>query len=149
MRILLLLTVGLLVLISGCSTKITSEDIEIKKRFAKELAVLHSNKYLPNSKEKYEAARKLYEEVDFSFTRSVETLDLIFTTIDARVDKYDMADQRISFTYQYGDKFVRFIFYRSGDRILKSEVMTERDVEERDDSKPIFRQPDFSLPKTR
>lgn len=132
----------------GCrSGKMTSEDVEIKTRFAGELAVLHSTKYRPNSKEKYEAAKTLYENVDFSFTRSVETLDVIFTTLDARVDKRDFNDQRISFTYQYGDKFIRFIFYRSGDRILNTEIMTEKDVQNRDEGKPVFREPNFTPPK--
>ncbi len=118
-----------LVLSAGCaSPKISSEDIEVPVRFKNELEILHSTKYRANSREKYEAAMTLFRNIDFSFTRTVDTLDTIFTTLDATVNKHDKNEQNIIFTYQYENKFVRFIFARSGDRILRSEVTTEKDI---------------------
>ncbi len=121
--LLLLVAAALLSLIAGCTTtKIPSEDIDVLKIYRPEIAVLHSS-LPPNSKEKYEAAKVLADNVDFSFTRSVQTLDEIFSAVDARVDVPNAADQMLMFYYQYRDHSIRFCFYRYGDTITKVEII--------------------------
>ena len=114
---------ALLFVIAGCTTtKIPSEDIEVLKIYRPEIAILHSS--LPsNSKEKYEAAKTLADNIDFSYTRSVQTLDEIFSATDARVDVPNATDQMLMFYYQYRDRSIRFCFYRFGDVITKVEII--------------------------
>lgn len=112
---------------AGCGTvgkpaRLSSEDLEVLTRFAREIEILHSN-LPPNSAEKYYAAKTLADHVDFSFTRRVGTLDSIFSSVDARVDNPRSTSQMLNFYYQYDNKSVRFVFYRSYDLVVSSEVI--------------------------
>ena len=110
--------------LSGCitgSAKIPSEDLDVLKLYRQEIAVLHSE-LPPNSEGKYRAAKKLLDNVDFTYTRSVETLDDIFSSRDARVDAPSAANQMIMFYYQYKDQSVRFVFYRYNNMITRVET---------------------------
>ncbi len=121
---LALLACGAALLFAGCAStqKIASEDIEVPKLFRAEIAVLHSN-LPPNSKEKYMAAKTLHQNIDFTLTRDVSTLDTIFSAVDARTDMRNAADQMLMFYYQYENKSIRFCFYRFGDYITKVEII--------------------------
>ena len=125
-RFIVSTVLGLVLLggIAGCASrqKIPSEDLDVLKLYKDEIAILHSE--LPtNSKAKYEAAKRLNDNVDFSYTRSVQTLDAIFSSVDARVDNPNSNAQMLIFYYQYGDHSIRFIFHRYMNFIDRVEVV--------------------------
>ena len=125
---ILLLTVcaAVMACFNGCASKKTkkmlSEDIEVLTVFAQEISVLKNRSLRPNSKEKYEAAKRLAEWVDFSLTRSVETLTQIFDANDAMTTKSVEFGDEIAFYYNYQNNFVRFRFWRTRNAVTDSEV---------------------------
>jgi hypothetical protein len=125
-HLLHLLALFSLLFAAGCTTpdveKLPSEDIEVLTRFKNEIAVLHSD-LPPNSAEKYRAAKTLAANVDFSFTRQVSTLDQLFSSVDARVDKPRSINHMITFYYQHGDRSIRFVFYRYNNYVTSSEII--------------------------
>ena len=88
-----------------------SEDLEVLQFYQKEIAVLKNPEILPNSKAKYEAAKSLVEKVDFTFTRETKTLNDIFFFGDAIISSETDPDRTIAFNFQYGNNYVRLIFY--------------------------------------
>lgn len=121
-----LLLAGLfgLAVLTGCSTpRLPAEDIEVLTVCSSEIATLQSKDIPPNSKEKYEAAKSLLEKVDFSYIRRVETLDSIFSAVDARVDAPNAQSQVLSFYYQYQNKSIRFLFSRYNNIVTRFEVI--------------------------
>ncbi|MBR2357724.1 MAG: hypothetical protein IKA65_06855 [Lentisphaeria bacterium] len=113
-------------LLSGCAgnekKKMLSEDIEVLTVFANEISVLKNPRLLTTSKEKYLAAKRLAEGVDFSLTRSVETLEQIFLVKDALTTRSIEYGDEIAFYYRYQDKYVRFRFWRTKNAVSDSEV---------------------------
>ena len=123
-RCLWIVAVGLLWTVVGCvAEKLPSEDLDVLTVCKPEIEVLQSKAYPANSKEKYLAARSLLRKVDFSYTRRVETLDAIFSSLDARVDKPNSRDQVLNFYYQYQDRSIRFVFHRHDNVVTKFEVI--------------------------
>ncbi len=123
--ILLALTAAIAVGIAGCISapeKMLSEDIEVLEVFAPEIRVLKNPKLRPGSREKYEAAKRLAEGVDFSLTRSVETLEQIFLPADALISRNIEFGDEIAFYYPYKDNYVRFRFWRTKNAVTDSEV---------------------------
>ena len=112
--------------VTGCASskpkKMLSEDIEVLTVFAPEISVLQDPRYRTNSREKYEAAKRLAEGVDFSLTRSVETLEQIFLVRDALTTRSIEYGDEIAFYYNYQDHFVRFRFWHTKNAITESEV---------------------------
>ena len=124
-KTMLLLAVVAGVVLSGCasqSDKMLSEDIEILEVFAPEIRVLMDPRLPTNSQEKYLAAKKLAEGVDFSLTRSVETLEKIFLVRDALITRSVEYGDEIAFYYNYQNHYVRFRFWRTKNVITESEV---------------------------
>ncbi|MFA7232385.1 MAG: hypothetical protein WC071_14020 [Victivallaceae bacterium] len=107
---------------TGCKTKIPAGDVDIYEKYSDEIAVLKNDKLKPNTQEKYEAAKTLAEDIDFSFLRSVSTIDRIFSTKDAHIDNPNSINQLIIFYYQYGKNSVRFCFRRHNNSVTSSEV---------------------------
>ena len=117
----------LMLALSGCASsnqvrKMLSEDIEVLEVFAPEIRILQDPRYRTNSQEKYLAAKKLAEGVDFSLTRSVETLEQIFLPADALTSHSIEYGDEIAFYYPYKEHFVRFRFWRTKNAITDSEV---------------------------
>lgn len=116
----------LLAALSGCASqkprKLISEDIEVLTVFAPEIRVLQDPNLRTNSKEKYEAAKRLAEGVDFTLTRSVETLEQIFLVRDALTTRSIEYGDEIAFYYNYQHNYVRFRFWRTKNVITESEV---------------------------
>ena len=116
----------ILAALSGCTSskpkKMLSEDIEVLTMFAPEINVLKDPRYRTNSREKYEAAKKLAEGVDFSLTRSVETLEQLFLPQDALTTHSVEYGDEIAFYYNYQNNYVRFRFWRTKNAVTESEV---------------------------
>lgn len=125
-RFVFLSVLVLAVFLCGCVNqaprKMLSEDIEVLTVFAPEIKVLKDPKLRTNSQEKYLAAKKLAEGIDFSLTRSVETLTQIFLPSDALMSKNPEFGDEIAFYYNYQNHFVRFRFWRTKHVITESEV---------------------------
>lgn len=121
----MLLVAAFGIMLSGCVSqvdKMLSEDIEILEVFAPEIRVLMDPRLPTNSQEKYLAAKKLAEGVDFSLTRSVETLEKIFLVRDALITRSVEYGDEIAFYYNYQNHYVRFRFWRTKNVITESEV---------------------------
>ena len=114
----------LMMFAAGCvAEKLPAEDLDVLTVCKPEIEVLHSRAYSANSKEKYLAARSLLRKVDFSYTRRVETLDAIFSSIDARVDNPKAREQVLNFYYQYQNRSIRFVFHRFNNVVTRFEVI--------------------------
>ena len=124
-KTLLLLTMAAGLILSGCASqpdKMLSEDIEMLEVFAPEIRVLMDPRLPTNSQEKYLAAKRLAEGVDFTLTRSVETLEKIFLVRDALITRSVEYGDEIAFYYNYQNHYVRFRFWRTKNVITESEV---------------------------
>ncbi len=101
-----------LLFICGCAvTRLPSEDIEVLSKYADIVSVLKSPDLRPNSREKYEAAKKLVKYVDLHFTRETSTVDKLFFHRDAAVDNPGGDDPTFTFTYLWENKMVRIRFF--------------------------------------
>ena len=124
-KILFLLMIAAGLMLSGCASqpdKMLSEDIEMLEVFAPEIRVLMDPRLPTNSQEKYLAAKRLAEGVDFTLTRSVETLEKIFLVRDALITRSVEYGDEIAFYYNYQNHYVRFRFWRTKNVITESEV---------------------------
>ncbi len=103
----------LVLLASGCVTddRLPSEDIEVLEKHADLIRVLKDPQISPNSKEKYEAAVELARRVDLTYTRETATVDKLFYHRDAQVDGIDTDTAVFTFTYRYGNDYIRFRFF--------------------------------------
>ena len=113
MRMVKLLLAGLVTLVfAGCATeKIPVED-------PKEIAVLRDPMLTSNSEEKFKAAEFIADNVDFSYTRNVATLDKLFLASEAATNGVE-----IVFQYAYQDRIIQFRFRRYDNIILFAEVV--------------------------
>lgn len=118
------------VFFSGCQmpvsrdfSKLPAEDIDVLTVFASDIAILKDRDLLPGSKEKYEAAKRLADGVDFSFIRNVRTLDQIFGAWDAQIAVMSTTSQTIVFHYAFENKSVHFNFSRTKNLVTFSEVI--------------------------
>ena len=111
----MLLLSGLLCAIfflTGCVTeKLPSEDIEVLTLHKDIIDVLKSDKYPADSREKYEAARKLIRTIDLYYTRELKTVNALFNYRDMLVDGTNADNPVFSFNYRYGDHYVRIRFF--------------------------------------
>jgi len=125
-KILLFASAVMVFSLAGCMSKapqkMLSEDIEMLTVFAPQIKVLQDPSLRTNSQEKYLAAKKLAEGVDFSLTRSVHTLEQIFLVKDALITRSVEYGDEIAFYYNYQNNYVRFRFWRTKNVITESEV---------------------------
>ncbi|MBR2344259.1 MAG: hypothetical protein IKA71_00540 [Lentisphaeria bacterium] len=97
---------------SGCvADKLPAEDIEVLEKHADIIKILRSPEFLPNSKEKYQAAKELIKYVDLHFIRETGTVNQLFYYRDAAIDSPGANDPIFTFTYQYADKLLRIRFF--------------------------------------
>ena len=97
---------------SGCATdKLPSEDIEVLEKYSDIIAVLKSDNFPADSKEKYEAAKKLVRKVDLYYTRELKTVNSLFNYKDMLVDAQNQDNPVFSFNYRYRDHYVRIRFF--------------------------------------
>jgi hypothetical protein len=103
----------LILFASGCVTddRLPSEDIEVLEKHADLIRILKDPQISPNSKEKYEAAVELTRRVDLTYTRETATVDKLFYHRDAQVDGIDTDTAVFTFTYRYGNEYIRFRFF--------------------------------------
>ena len=111
-------------ILAGCATKrLPSEDIEVTNLYPEEIAILKNPDLSPNGKEKYDAIRSLIKKVDFTFTREAKTIDDLLYYGDGVPDATDRPDRTITFSYQYGDHYVRLVFALYATVVLRADVI--------------------------
>ena len=116
-------SVLLLVSGSGCATEVLpSEDIEIFEKHKDIIGILKSSKYSADSKEKYEAAKKLIKVIDLYYTRELKTVNELFNYRDMLVDDKDPDSPVYSFNYRYGDSYVRIRFFSHKMFVVRVEI---------------------------
>ena len=113
-----------LVSVFGCASeeKLPAEDLEVMQFYEKEIKVLQNPNLPPNSREKYEAAKVLAENVDFTLLRELNTMNKIFYHGDAMIDTPDQPDRSIAFYYPWEGHHVRFIFHTYKTWVLRAQV---------------------------
>ena len=113
----------LLISCAGCATEmLPSEDIEVFEKHKDIIGVLKSDKYRADSKEKYEAAKKLIKVVDLYYTRELKTVNAFFNYRDMLVDNKDQDNSVYSFNYRYGDNYVRIRFFSHKMFVVRVEI---------------------------
>ncbi len=123
MRSTLFLLCLLSLICSGCATKrLPSEDIEAPRLYADLIQVLKDPKIPANSKLKYDAIRELMKKVDFTFTRETKTINEFLSANDAIIDIPEAVDRRITFNYQYRDRYVRLIFFTYRNFVVRVDI---------------------------
>ena len=112
--------------VTGCmSDKLPAEDIRVYSDFADIIAVLKNPKIPRNSKEKYEAARKLIRNVDMHFTRETATVDKLLYHRDAAIDAPGSDDPTFTFLYEYKNHFVRLRFFTYKMFVTRVEIVEQ------------------------
>ena len=121
-----------LLLLTGCYVsddgtpvrdgRLPSEDLEVLTKYVDVIAVLKDPMISCNSKEKYQAAKKLIDKVDMTFTRETKTINELLYYGDALYDDVNSETRNITFNYQYGDHYVRFIFHTYRNFVLRVDV---------------------------
>ncbi|MBE6384652.1 MAG: hypothetical protein E7048_03195 [Lentisphaerae bacterium] len=123
-KIALVLFALLVFVLSGCAAKrLPSEDIEAPVLNARLISVLKDPKLAPNTKEKYDAIRALIKKVDFEFTRETKTINEYLAPQDAIIDLPEAVDRRITFNYQYRDRYVRLVFSTYREFVVRVDVI--------------------------
>ena len=99
---------------TGCITgdnRLPSEDIEVFTEHQDIISILRNPSIPADSKAKYDAARELVKKVDLTFTRETATIDKLFYYRDAQADGLDTEEPVFTFTYRYGNDFIRIRFF--------------------------------------
>ena len=111
-RFFFMLALGAVFLLCGCATeKLPSEDIEVLTKYADIIKVLRSPTLRPNTREKYEAAKKLIEHVDLYYTRETGTVNKLFYYRDAMIDAPGSDNPVFTFIYEWQDRSLRIRFF--------------------------------------
>ena len=108
---------------AGCtSERLPAEDLEVPVVCADIIKVLKDPMLSANSKQKYDAARKLTGKVDLTFTRETKTINDLFYFKDALIDFPNLPDRTITFNYQYKDNYIRFQFKTFRNFVTRVEI---------------------------
>ena len=109
--------------LAGCAAeRLPSEDIEAPKLNARLVRILKNPDLRSNSREKYEAMKELMKKVDFSFTRETRTINEFLAPQDAIIDLPEAVDRRITFNYQYRDRYVRLVFFTYRNFVVRVDI---------------------------
>ena len=110
--------------LAGCAVeRLPSEDIEAPKLNARLIRILKDPDIRSNSREKYEAMKELMKKVDFSFTRETRTINEFLAPQDAIIDFPEAIDRRISFNYQYLDRYIRLTFFTYRNFVVRVDIV--------------------------
>ena len=110
--------------LAGCAAeRLPSEDIEAPKLNARLIRILKDPDIRANSREKYEAMKELMKKVDFSFTRETKTINEFLAPQDAIIDFPESIDRRISFNYQYQDRYIRLTFFTYRNFVVRVDII--------------------------
>ncbi len=123
-KFLFMLFCSAMVLFGGCVSRerLPAEDLEVPVVCADEILILRNPNIPPNSKEKYDAIKRMLRKVDFTFTRETKTLNALLYHGDGTVDVPNQRSRTITFNYQYEDHYVRLSFVLYDTFVLRTDV---------------------------
>lgn len=106
----------------GCATeKMPASDSSVIKKYYKEINILMMPE--PNNpEERYDAAEKIFNGVDFSFLRDQITLYRILGTKCKRNSSLGEGDM-LQYEYTYKNKTISAKFWLDGDVVLRSDII--------------------------
>jgi hypothetical protein len=118
-----LTSVFAIALLCGCQSKrLPAGDIDIYTRYEPEISILKNPNIRAASKEKYEAACKLADGIDFTFLRQVATLNKLFTAKDAHIARQSEKLRSVIYYFNYEGKGIRFVFWCHNNVVIKAEI---------------------------
>lgn len=121
--IIVVVSLAAAMILGGCwSSKLPAGDHDIYTRYKNEIAILQNPNLPTTSMEKYEAASRLADGVDFSFLRNYDTIRRIFGENDLHAGPVSGGNQVLALYYSTSRGSIRFVFYRYGDVIVHSEI---------------------------
>lgn len=118
---ILALVGGMLLLAAGCRTKLPAGDVDIKKLFAPEIAVLNDPSISPNTLDKYNAACVIAQNVDFTYLRDIPAMVAIFGQKDSARGVFE-GQEYILYTYKFKNKSIQFRFSINGESVINGSV---------------------------
>ena len=118
---LLLLALSLVVV--GCSTtKLPAGDVEVFQRYKTEIEILKDPKIKPNTKLKYDAAKVIFDNVDFSYARTYKDVQQIFSFNDVFGKTLYGGKKSLVFKYSWEDKVIEGNFFFIGTTITGCKI---------------------------
>jgi len=109
-------------LLGGCATeRMPASDSAVIKKYSKQINILMMPE-LNNAEERYEAAEKIFTEVDFSFLRDQITIYRILGTGCKRNSSLGEGDM-LQYIYTYKNKSISAKFWLDGNVVLRSDVV--------------------------
>jgi hypothetical protein len=118
---LLLLALSLIAV--GCSsTKLPAGDVEVLQRYRTEIEILKDPKIKPNTKLKYDAAKVIFANVDFSYARTYKDVQEIFSFNDVVGKTLYGGKKSLVFKYSWEDKVIEGNFFFIGTTITGCKV---------------------------
>jgi len=128
-----LAAIAVILLCAACATvKIPASDNKALTKYDREIACVKSTDI--SAERRYAAAEVLFEKLDFSYIRDVESLNAVLGK-GARTASFD--GDRLQYTYSYGNKSITAIFWNQGHSIVRSNVIYK------DASKPMKQSPKY------
>lgn len=115
------------VILSGCqSAKLPAGDVEVLRKYQAEIAILRDPKIKANTKVKFEAAKTIFHNVDFSYARNYKELEQIFGNSDVVGKTRYGGKKSLVYTYSWEDEVIEGDFFFSGQFItgVKIKEMT-------------------------
>ncbi len=101
--------------ICGCQTrKLPAGDVEIMQKYRTEIAILHDPKIKANTEIKYNAAKIILDNVDFSYARNYKDLEQIFGFTDVDTKILYGGQKALVFKYSWENKVIEATFHFSG-----------------------------------
>ena len=106
----------------GCATeKLPASDSDVIKKYSREIKILMMPE-LNNAEERYNAADKLFNGVDFSFLRDQITIYKILGTGCKRNSSLGEGDM-LQYEYTYRNKTISAKFWLDGNVVLRSDII--------------------------
>ena len=114
---------SLALVISGCATqKLPAGDIEVMQKYRTEVEILRDPKIKANTKIKFEAAKVIVDNVDFSYARSWHDLEEIFGFNDVVGKTRYGGKKSLVFKYSWQDQVIEVNVFFSGHSVTRVNV---------------------------
>lgn len=125
-RVVLLFFMALIclaVVLSGCqSSKLPAGDVEVLRKYRTEVEILRDPKIKANTKIKFDAAKIIFDNVDFSYARNYDELEQIFGNSDVVGKTRYGGKKSLVYAYSWEDQVIQADFFFSGQFITGVKV---------------------------
>jgi hypothetical protein len=115
--------IGLGIVLSGCTTtKLPAGDIEVLQKYKTEIDILRNPKIRANTEIKYDAAKVIFANVDFSYARDYKELEQIFGFSDVVGKTLYGGKKSLVFKYSWKDRVIEGNFFFTGHSITGCKI---------------------------